>query len=265
MSLASSARTLARSRWRYSGKILSTPALLRSLGIEFRPSCGDGFWQVNQAILSDLYRQLQEEARERFHELHPDKGGDAREFSAFMTSYKRARDNFARWIGHKPQGRDQEGVVYLPKGRHGILNHAQAFEIARRLREGVSVLRIAREFGVCRQRVRNIRARINGYEGVQCPCGRSANHRGSCRHRFSLSPKWKAYLATNPNADPARRQKMSAAKRGKPFSMAHRLALKRNHVGFTGRKHSPEAKARCKEASQRYWDWRRRQRLGVAA
>jgi hypothetical protein len=117
-----SGKSVIKSRWRFLKCAGRTDSFLRTLGIEFRT--GDFFWKDNALILPELYEQMQEAARERLHELHPDKNGDAAEFRAFIAAYTLAKRAFARYL---PQGPDRVIDDFAPdkpclvgRGRRGL-------------------------------------------------------------------------------------------------------------------------------------------------
>jgi hypothetical protein len=96
---------LARSRhsrfhWRTGRSIRAVHLFLRNLEVPYRE--GEDFWRDNQHQLRELYEAMQDAARERMMEMHPDRGGDGREFAQFITDYRSAQKSFSRHLVSAP-------------------------------------------------------------------------------------------------------------------------------------------------------------------
>lgn len=185
--------SLIKSRWRFREHRIGVPTLLRSLGIEFREVKGQSFWEANSEHIASIREDLLTEARAKFNELHPDKGGDAVEFDAFVQSLNNAKRLFAL---HMPKGipdkDDWFSEIKRRKigqlGRRRIYTEEEIRTIAARLRDGASTYQIQRDFGTNRRTSAKIRAAIRG-PIAGCACGRVSRHPHCCKVRFARSTK----------------------------------------------------------------------------
>jgi hypothetical protein len=94
----------------------TVPTFLRLLGVGFKGKGELGFWEANKEILPEIYAELQAEVREKFHELHPDKGGDAEEFRSFLACWGDIKKQFARHLPLPLDRATSSTVVLLPSG-----------------------------------------------------------------------------------------------------------------------------------------------------
>lgn len=158
---------------------------LRELGITYRGTSRD-FWENNASILRDLYTQMQARVRELFHELHPDKGGNADDFRNLVEGYRRAKKSFAvygvtsgkKFIpGKQVFGVDQRVGKYKPEKMSAA---------AKMLLQGATASRTASTIKLSRTTVKRLRRSLllQGFILKGCGCGRSSGHRGWCRYRI---------------------------------------------------------------------------------
>jgi hypothetical protein len=193
-----SGKSVIKSRWRFSNCVGRIDSFLRTLGIEFRT--GDYFWKDNALILPELYDQMQETARERLHELHPDKNGDAAEFRAFIASYSRAKRAFARHLGGPEKASNiRVRRTMIRGGRHR----------APRTPEHCAKLSLANRG---KKRSDETRAKMRKPKSAEHRAKLSAAHKGK-----------KLSIAT--------RSAMSRAHTGKPLSEKQRIAISRSKLG----------------------------------
>lgn len=174
--------SLIRSRWRFQPHQLRTPTFLRSLGIPFRQVAGKTFWEANAAQLPELRAEMQEEARDRLHLLHPDKGGEAREFSFFFQNYERAKKNFAWHLPKAAPLPPPQEVLDTAGAR--FRDPSKAFLVANLYLAGEGTLAIMRQTGCTNKFTRKVRGTILAGRELGCRCGRTNGHKGTCRHRW---------------------------------------------------------------------------------
>lgn len=188
----SSPAMIIKSRWRYSTLSRSTPAFLDALEIEYRKVKGETFWEANRAQIPELYRELQSEARERIRSLHPDNGGNGREFGLFIQALNAAKKTFA-WNCSRLLDEPQQ--IELPRARPGkqtggFCKIEEVKSALKLLQAGKGIRETSRLTGLSQTTLRKARKHLIGVVIQGCECGRPALHKGYwCKPRFERSSR----------------------------------------------------------------------------
>jgi hypothetical protein len=136
---------IIKSRWQFKEQSSRVPKLLAALQIEYREVAGQSFWEANKIHLPQLYREFQTEARSKMRELHPDTGGAASEFDAFVQALNNAKKQFA-FHGVNSTPPSMNGVLTIPRGNTyrgqrsngGFRNPSETLDVIRIIRTGLS-------------------------------------------------------------------------------------------------------------------------------
>lgn len=190
---------VAVSRWRFASKRTSIPVLLRSLGVEFRKVKGQDFWHANRFVLPEIYREFLSEARTRYRELHPDTGGNAEEFDAFVQSVNAAKQSFAWNLGATVRRLEQTAspltvISKRGQGGRGFYRHSKVGLVVNMIRSGKADREIERELKINRNTIRAIKKIVTGVING-CECGKSRGHKGWCHVMMKRSPKRRELMA----------------------------------------------------------------------
>lgn len=181
--------SLVKTRWRFGARRHFAPHLLTLLGIEYRKVKGLDFWVANKEHLPRIYVEMQSEVRDKMRDLHPDTGGDAEEFKAFVDSYRSVKLQFVRHGANVAPVIIQSDVLTARStvrrlGPGGFKYPSKAIAVMKLLRETrLSDPATARLIGSRWKAkwVRKVRRAMP--EQPLCDCGRAANHRGWCKAR----------------------------------------------------------------------------------
>jgi hypothetical protein len=188
---------IIESRWKFRDSKTSVPVLLRSLGIEFRKVKEQSFWHANRFSLREIYAEFISEARTRYRELHPDTGGNAEEFAAFVESVNRAKHSF-RWnmraTGQLDTSAPETTLIakrgQLPFGFYRPKKVSLALDM---IRKGHADREVERALKINRNTVMKIKRIISGVVNG-CACGKPRGHKGWCKIMMARSPKRQAVM-----------------------------------------------------------------------
>jgi hypothetical protein len=234
--------TVAKTRFRYTSKVVRVGPFLRSLGVKFKP--GRDFWTVNRHLLPAIYAAMQDAARDKMRELHPDRGGDGHEFDCFLAVYRGVKKAFLRaGLGAS----EDQGVRFWPRGT--FQKRVPVSEIASMIENGFSVRQVAKATGSNRRTIVRVQRLV--CPQARCRCGRPTRHIGLCSDR-QARPRW--------TQTPYGRRKMSKLKTGVPRDPKTRATIsatlrRRYSQGFIhpmkNVPRSPETRAKIKAACNR--------------
>jgi hypothetical protein len=234
--------TVAKTRFRYTSKVVRVGPFLRSLGVQFKP--GRPFWSVNRHLLPTIYAAMLNAARSKMRELHPDRGGDGHEFGNFLVSCRAVKKAFFRagLAAHVP-----EDVRFWRSGL--FQKRIRVSEILSLVDQGLSIRQVSRRTGHRRRTVKRVISLLCPL--AKCKCGRPTGHVGLCSAR-QARPRW--------TQTPDGRRKMSRLKTGVPRNQATRQTISSTLKGryANGFIHpmknvprSPETRAKIKAACNR--------------
>jgi hypothetical protein len=190
---------IVKSRWRYVKTRIAVPAFIAALGIEFRKVAGQSFWDSNRFILPDLYRQMLDESRDKLRELHPDTGGDGKEFDDFIQSLSQAKKAFARQLniefGKKLPPNEASLTIVPRRGQNqfGFYRTDKVFRAIEMMRGGKADREIQRLLGMHFNTTKKIKRIVNGVING-CECGKPRGHKGWCRIMMKKSPSRQALM-----------------------------------------------------------------------
>ncbi len=185
--------TVSRRRWITTGGN-AVPKTLRRLGITFLKRSGESFWEANRMILSELYQKLRHRSRDVYRELHPDRGGNAREFDGFVQAVIQAKKSFRHNIGSTKLAPVESDVLSIRLGglnlRRGPTDNEvqKAYRIAGHLLNRVSLHKIKKEERCSFEFIQKVRVGMNK-PIPPCDCGQPTYHRGWCSYKESQNPQ----------------------------------------------------------------------------
>lgn len=182
---------VVRGRYRYLPRSRTVSIFLRALGVPFRVDPGNKreFWQANAHLLPEIYRKMVKAARDRLHQLHPDKGGSP-DVGKFITDFRAVKKAFRC---HMTPAELVAKPSRVRAWRPGQFNRrVNVGAIISLLDKGVSTREAARQTGFNRATIVKVRRLICA--DALCACGRPLAHIGLCSAR-QKKPRWQSSAA----------------------------------------------------------------------